>query len=81
MSNDKHALRRAQANMLVTAGIAIGIILTKEGGVDPGMTYYGNAIKALSDFDDDYLSEMVKSLQTHINDEEEKRIAALTNKL
>lgn len=59
---------RAQANMQLCIGIALGIQALKEGDVDPLKSYYHNAIDILNECDDELLKEMSKHLQGYFNE-------------
>lgn len=68
---EKGKLRRAQSNMMAVAGIAIGIELTKSGEIDQAKSFFENAVNLFSGFDDEFLKDMVRSLQDYINEQEE----------
>lgn len=70
---EKSTLQRAQANMMVAAGIAIGISETISGQIDKSKSFFHNAMEILASHDDDFLRSMIKELQEHINDEYERR--------
>jgi len=66
-SKDFDKLRRAQSDMRLCIGIAVGIELATNGAIDPKKSFIVNAIDACEDCDDDFLREFSKSLQEYIN--------------
>ena len=71
MKIDRDKVRRAQSNMMVVIGIAIGIDLMKSGEVDGDKSFFENAIENFSQFDDEFLKSMARDLQLKINELEE----------
>jgi hypothetical protein len=63
-------IKRAQAEMRVVIGVALGIQAMIEGEVDLHKSFFQNAIEIVARADDELLKSMAKELQNHINENE-----------
>lgn len=69
-------MRRAQSDLRLVVGIAIGIQAAQESALIDGASLFENAIATLEECDDEFLIEMTKKLQEILND----RFEALRSK-
>lgn len=65
---ERSKLNRAQAEMRLIIGIALGIQFTVEGELDIKKSYYANAIDLLEDCDEDLIKSMMRTLQDYLNE-------------
>lgn len=70
---DKSKLSRAQSQMTVCAGIALGIRAALEGYAVEGKSFFENAVNFLSETEDQEIQGIVKELQEYINEQYEIR--------
>jgi hypothetical protein len=70
---DRKTAQLVQSNLVLCAGIAIGIGSAVNKQIDPNKSYFQNAFEILADSSDELIKSIVRELQEAVNEAQERR--------